>query len=122
MTDFYPSVERELDVGHDRVERLPTCQYDGHGHHLRVCVTARGLFDPARGVSYRVDDLDASLEAIVRELHGKSLNKMMPGSAPTPDGLALWIMERMSVEHPKIVEVTVWLDPQHRFSVKREPR
>lgn len=122
MTDFYPSVEHEFDAGHDRIDGLSTCQYDGHGHRWRVRVTVKSALDPRTGLSYRVDELDDSLMTVIHELQGKHLGKMMPGAAPTPEGLAVWIMERLIAAHPKIVEVVVWLDPQHRFSARRELR
>lgn len=122
MTDYHPSVEREFDVGHDAIEGSGFCRFDGHGHHVRVRVTVRGTFDPRVGRSYRVDELEHDLDLLVSELAGKNLAKMMPGSMPTPEGLAVWIVERLTGAHPKITEVVVWLDPQHRFSVTREPR
>lgn len=122
MTDFYPSVEREFDAGHDRLEHPAACRHEGHGHRWRVRVTVHGFYDPARAQSYRIDELDTALGTVVAELEGKNLSKMMPGSLPTPDGVGLWILERLLSEHPKIVEVEVWLDPQHRYSLRRDPR
>lgn len=122
MSDYHPSVEREFDVGHDQVEGFPPCRYDGHGHRIRVRVSAHGTFDPRTGRSYRIDELERDLDSLVSELAGRHLAKMMPGATPTPEGLATWILERLVGAHPKLVEVIVWLDPQHRFSVTREPR
>lgn len=122
MSDFHPSVEREFDVGHDQAEGLGSCRYDAHGHRLRVRVTVRGTFDPRTGRSYHVDELERDLDTLVSELAGRHLAKMMPGSMPTAEGLALWISERLVGAHPKLTEVVVWLDPQHRYSVTREPR
>lgn len=121
MTDFYPSVSIEFDAGHDETE-LGICREAGHGHHWKVDVTVRGLFDPRDGSSYRVDELDKDLGEVVAELAGRNLGKMMPGSRPTPESLGLWILDRLLTAHPKIVEVEIWLDQRHRFSIKREPR
>lgn len=122
MTDFYPSVERTFDAGHDRIEHLNPCRHESHGHRWRIRVTVRGFFEPGRGQSYRIDELDTALGTVVAELADKNLSKMMPGSSPTPEGVGLWILERLVGEHPKIVEVEIWLDPQHKYSLKREPR
>ena len=100
MTDYAPSVEREFDAGHDRVELFESCRHDGHGHHWRVRVTVRGIYDPRDGRSYRINELDFDLGTIVAELEGKNLSKMMPGALPTPEGLGLWILERLVTAGP----------------------
>jgi 6-pyruvoyl-tetrahydropterin synthase len=122
VTDYHPSVERSFDAGHDRLEHFDSCRHDGHGHRWRVRVTAFGAFDPRAGRSYRTDELERDLDTLVMELEGKNLSKMMPGAIPTPEGLGLWIIEKLVADHPKIIEVEIWLDPQHKFSLTREPR
>jgi len=122
MTDYTPSVEREFDAGHDRIELFDSCRHDGHGHHWRIRVSVQGIFDPRSGRSYRVAELDRDLDTLVLEIEGKNLTKMLPGGIPTPEGVGLWVIERLVVDHPKITEVVVWLDQRHRFSLKREPR
>lgn len=51
--------------------------------------------------------LEDALENLVRELNDRSLNAMMPGGVTTPNGVALWIMERLSLNFPRITTVTV---------------
>lgn len=117
MSDFFVTVAREIEVGHSD----PTCGYSNHGHRLRVEVTVQGRYETAKGSSADHVDLGAALDATLFEVKGKPLDVIAPAQ-PTPEGLALWLIERMLPRFPKIVEVKVWLDPQVSFSVKREPR
>lgn len=121
MAEFYPSVERWFDAGHVVLDD-PECMYPGHGHRWTVRVTCRGSYDAARGSSMDTRALDLELCDIIGQIGGKDLNVMLPAAAPTPEGLGLWLMERLLPNWPKIVEVTVWRDPHRSFSIRREPR
>ena len=121
MADHSATVERSFDAGH----HLPgddECWAEGHGHRWTVAVTIRGRFDPKIGRSVDVAALSLSLDDIAKELDGKSHNVMMPAGRPTPEGIGLWILERLLPEWPKIIEVKVWRDPRVSFSIQREPR
>lgn len=120
MNHFYPSVEREFSTGHDLIENLPTCSYDGHGHRWRVRVVVKGTYDPRIGSSYKINELAADMDLLVRDLDGRPMSKMLPGILPSPEGVGLWFIERLATAHPKIVEVVVWVDQMHRFSIARE--
>lgn len=120
--DYFPSVEREFDAGH-HVVGDPRCGYEGHGHRWRVRVTVKGSFNINTGQSFDMAALEQALDDAVGEIRGKSLNAMLPGAAAvTPEGLGGWLLERLLPYFKQIVEVTVWLDPQHAFSIRREMR
>lgn len=120
MAEFYPSVDCWFDAGH-QVEGDPECSLE-HGHQWRVAVTVKGSYDAQRGRSADTFALKTALFEIAAELSRKSLNAMMAPGKPTPEGLGLWIIERLLPDFPKIVEVRVWRDPQVSFSIRREPR
>lgn len=120
--EFFPSVEREFDAGH-HVPGDSRCGYEGHGHRWRVRVTVKGSFNTAKGISFDTLPLEKALDETIGEIRGRSLNAMLPAAAAvTPEGLGTWFLERLLPLFKQIVEVTVWLDPQHAFSIRRESR
>jgi len=112
------SVERTFDAGHV-IPGHSTCGFEGHGHRFRVRITMAGSqasppWDPA--------SLDDELTLLLAEVEGKSLNSMLPGMDHGPEGIAMWIIERMVGQFPKISSVDVWLDEHHRVTVIRQAR
>jgi 6-pyruvoyl-tetrahydropterin synthase len=120
MPEFFPSVEAWFDAGH-LIPGDAECAHE-HGHRWQVRVTLRGSYDPQTGRSADVAHLKELLFGIAAELARKPLNAMIAPGQPTPEGIGLWIMERLLPEFPKIAEVRVCRDPQVSYSIKREPR
>lgn len=121
MAEHLTRVIREFDAGHV-IHGDPECWAPGHGHRWRVEVTVRGSYDVVSGRTLESVGLDQALDTLIGEVGGRSLNLMMPGGFPTEGGVALWVMERLQGGFPKLVEVTVWRDPYHSSSIRREPR
>lgn len=116
--EVYHSVERTFDAGHV-IPGHSTCGFEGHGHRFKVRISMAGsqqspLWDPA--------SLDDELTLLLAEVEGKSLNTMLPGMDHGPEGIAMWIIERMVTDYPKISSVEVWLDEHHSVTVKRPLR
>lgn len=120
MTDLLISATHAFDAGHS-VEGIPDCQHE-HGHRFSITVTSQARIDPLRGSVPSLYELGHELELTCGELEGKSLNKMMSGSVPTGPHLALWVLERVAVNFPKITRVEVSTDPDHRYVVERVVR
>lgn len=90
-----------------------------HGHTF--VVTAHELGNDA-GVKYELlPDLQA---VVVGELHLKSLGDMLMGGSQTLDGIGAWVMERLLINHPRLVRVDVSIadQPEVVVSVTREIR
>lgn len=51
--------------------------------------------------------LPAALDAIVAELDGRRLEDMMPGASTDLADIPSWILERLVLSHPGIVEISV---------------
>lgn len=83
-----------------------------HGHDWRIRLEAKG--DEAAEIHVALDDL-------CRELHGRSLEEMMPGAATTATGVATWLMERLSLRYPTITRLEATC-AGHEGYVVREPR
>jgi len=121
MADLLLSVERSLDAGH-QCAGIPECIHEGHGHRFVISVMSKAILDSNRASLPSLYEMGAELDRVLSELDGKSLNKMMVAAEPTGPNLALWVLERMSVKFPKIVELSVATDAEHRYIVRREIR
>lgn len=99
------TVSESFEAGH-QLDDPETCRW-AHGHRWTVSVTVEGTLD-ARKV-YVVDHRAflAALRAVVDELRDRSLNDMLPGVRPTPEGLAIYFHERLALVQPRIVAVSV---------------
>jgi 6-pyruvoyl-tetrahydropterin synthase len=69
-----------------------------HGHTFDVEVSVSGALELQPGGARRAVDADviqATLDAICRELDLRHLNDMMVGSDPVPEVIAGWFLERI---------------------------
>ncbi len=78
-----------------------------HGHAWTVEVTVEGGLDPKKIHVVDHGELAGDLFRVVEEFRDRDLNDMLPGVITTPEGLALYIRERLILEWPRIVEVVV---------------
>ena len=84
-----------------------------HGHRFHVEVTEQ------TEVTTKVRE---SLEAVCAELHLHRLDEMLVGGAQTGQGIASWILERLLINHPKIIRIELWWDPDFRHGITRDIR
>jgi 6-pyruvoyl-tetrahydropterin synthase len=76
-----------------------------HGHDWFAEVVVQGIPDPKTGsITTRAPDL---LFTSTMELHLKFANDMLPGLYSTPEGIAGWLFERLQLECPGLLSVTV---------------
>jgi 6-pyruvoyl-tetrahydropterin synthase len=62
------------------------------------------------GHSYLVTggkQLQEELDRLLVEIHHKDLDTMMPGSITTPEGIAAWIVERLSQRVDRLTRVEI---------------
>jgi 6-pyruvoyl-tetrahydropterin synthase len=91
----------------------------GHGYTVTVTITAERL-DKNGGVPHSAG-FERALRALVAEMDHRDLDVMFPGIRSTPLGLAMMVLERLSLGFPRIDEVTV-CESQNRCSrVQRPP-
>jgi 6-pyruvoyl tetrahydropterin synthase/QueD family protein len=88
------------------IEQDPVCGRE-HGHYWSVAVTVEGPIRIKTGSVTDVHDLRAALAAVVAELDHRDLTVMLPGVIATPEGVAVWVRERLLLAFPLIVTVTV---------------
>jgi len=81
------------------------CGEHMHGHDWYAEVVVRGEPEPRTGVW--ITNGPVLLEASLLELDERTLNKMLPGVHPTAAGVAGWLTERLRLEVPGLVSVTV---------------
>lgn len=80
-----------------------------HGHRWRIAVTITGGIDPESGYMLKGDQLMEDVEQLCKELDDEDLALMVPGSPPTPEGLAYAVHERLAMRH-RIGEISVTMD------------
>lgn len=78
-----------------------------HGHSYLVTAVAEGPFEPKTGHAVGGKGLQEALDALLVELHQKDLDTMMPGSITTPEGIAAWLVERLSQRIDRLVRIEV---------------
>lgn len=90
-----------------------------HGHTYKVKVVVQGDPDPDT-FNFVADygEFDKRVNDLLRELDGRDLNAMMPGTIPSAQGIANWFWERLTL-HYRLDEVLVWQD-QLLASIRRE--
>jgi 6-pyruvoyltetrahydropterin/6-carboxytetrahydropterin synthase len=91
-----------------------------HGHRYSVEVEAPLKFDAAKRQTTDTAPLRHAVREMCRELDHRSINEMIPGVSPTPDGIAAWFLERLMLAFPRVRRVTVSESPQCAFTVTRE--
>jgi 6-pyruvoyl-tetrahydropterin synthase len=70
-----------------------------HGHTFHVSATVVGGMEREGTGLWRVhqtETLQQDLDRIARELDNRDLNAMMVGSAPVPETIAAWFLERLA--------------------------
>jgi len=102
----FTSTARERFEAAHLVHGHSTCGVN-HGHAWEVDVSVDGGLDPKK--LYVVDHgaLADDLRVVVDEFRGRDLNDMLPGVVTTPEGLGLYIRERLILDWPRIVNVRV---------------
>lgn len=93
-----------------------------HGHAWEVSVTVEGGLDPKTIQVVASDELRAALWVVIGELANRDLNDMLPGIVTTPEGLALYIRERLILDWPRIVNVTVKMGDWAEVSIEGDIR
>ena len=78
-----------------------------HGHSYRVTATVEGPFDVKTGHAVGSKDLQEHLDGLLLEIQHKDLDTMMPGSITTPEGIAAWLVERLSQKVDRLTRVQV---------------
>lgn len=86
-----------------------------HGHDWYAEIVITGGPDPKTG-SFRTDGPDV-LHSVLEELNGRHLNEMVRGTEPTPEGLSLWLTERLLGIIPGLSSITVGF-PDHAATVE----
>ena len=84
----------------------PVCGRD-HGHTWEVSVTVEAPVSPKTGSVVDTASLSVALATVVAELGHRNLDVMLPGVVSTPEGLAMWVRERLLLAYPNITCVTV---------------
>lgn len=108
--DYKRSYSTEFDAGVGKT-----------GHRYRVEVTTRVRYEPQTGETTDAT-LQHRLSEVCNELHGRSLDEMLPAVRPTSAGLATYFMERLSLGHPRLYKVKVWEHQHDCVTVTREIR
>jgi len=118
---FSVSVEASLEAAHRLT--TPPCDFvNAHGHTWRVRVT---LMHETLGKDGNVPGSAGLKDALVELLslyQYRDLNEKMPGVETTPGGIAVNIMERLSLRYPRINQVSVRMGEVEEVTVWRELR
>jgi 6-pyruvoyl-tetrahydropterin synthase len=93
-----------------------------HGHRWTIEVTIAGQLDPKKVHVVDHGELVAALGAIVNELRGRDLNDMLPGVVTTPEGVGLYVRERLILAWPRLAYVKVSMGELISITVESELR
>lgn len=96
---------RELFNASHTVERGEVCGVRLHGHDWYAEITVEGHPDPQTG-EVETEAIHR-LRSLLAEIHERDLNAMLVGAHPTPEGVAMWLLERMRLHCPGLASVTV---------------
>lgn len=94
----------------------------GCGHRWDVTVHTRDYFNPSKGRLAAEGDLHGALTELVAPLWNRSLNEMLLGASPTPEGVATWITEQLVAQFPDITMVEVNVSYGMNVTLHREIR
>ena len=104
------SATRSFSAGHV-IRDHPQCYRPGHGHAWKVTARAEYAEVDDTGYPRGADGLSAVLDRIVRELHLRNLDEMIPRFITTTTNMAAWFFERLlSLGVKGVVEVEVCND------------
>lgn len=78
-----------------------------HGHAWVVSVTAEAPISPKTGSVVDTAGLSTALAFLAVELGHRDIDDMLPGVVSTPEGIAVWVRERLLLAYPNITVVTV---------------
>jgi 6-pyruvoyl-tetrahydropterin synthase len=101
----FTTVSAVFDAPH-RVPGHSICG-ENHAHRWTISVTTEGGLDPRKILVVDHGEFQAALDAIAGELRNRDLTDMLPGVTTTPEGLALYVQERLILNWPRLVEVAV---------------
>jgi len=90
----YVTVRRSFSAGHTE----PSCGPRHHGHTYSLKATAG---------SKDADALVKALDAFVGEIDQREMTEQFPAVPPTPEGLALFLLERLRLTVPSILRVRI---------------
>jgi 6-pyruvoyl-tetrahydropterin synthase len=102
---FTSTVREQFEAAH-QVEGHTVCGRV-HGHAWEIAVTVEGGLDPKTISVVDHGILALALYTIVDEFRDNDLNDMLPGIVTTPEGLALYVRERLILQYPRIDSVEV---------------
>lgn len=114
---FTTNARSAFDANHHLDEDHPGC-----GHRWSVEVVTRQRYDITKQRLTVSKDLQAALEALLEPLYNRSLNEMVTGVTPSPEGLCTWISEQLALFFPEITEVTVTASYGPSVTMHRELR
>lgn len=81
------------------------CGKRNHGHDWYAEAAVAG--EPAKESGAILTSMPILVQDAVGELDLKLANDMLPGVHPTPEGIAMWLFERLRLECPGLISVTV---------------
>jgi 6-pyruvoyl-tetrahydropterin synthase len=110
-----------FEAGH-QIDNIPGCMWSGHGHRWTVAVSVEGTLDTKTMFVVDYYQLLDAVREVVHELRNHSLNDMLPGVRPTPEGLAIYFHERLSLQFPRIVTIEVGMGDEIRSRVQWDLR
>jgi len=84
-----------------------------HGHRYMVRAYLEAKYDPI--LPPKLDELRTAMKALRYELHGTTIDHMLPGVSTTPAGIAAWMLERL----PQCSAVRVSADDDSATMVSR---
>lgn len=117
---FTTSVRHEFEASHTVVGHS-RCGWQ-HGHCWAVTITVGGGLDPKNILVVDHGDLWRALKRVVDEFADRDLNDMLPGVVTTPEGLGLYVAERLTLEWRGLREVRVEMGPAISVTLTVETR
>lgn len=96
--------------------------HPGCGHRWDVIVHSRDYYNPSKGRLASEGNLHEALNTLVGPLWNRSLNEMLLGASPTPEGVATWVSEQLVAQFPDITQVEVQASYGMDVTMHREVR
>jgi len=96
---------RELFNAAHKIDGDFFCGTRTHGHDWYAEVSVFG--EPTKDGGQIVTEAPSLLASMVSELDLKLANEMLPGVHPTPEGIAMYLFERLRLACPGLMAVTV---------------